>query len=175
MQCPACENQLSPMEAGGVTVDICKGGCGGIWFDNYEFEKFDEPHEAAGEALIGIQKNPATQPDKTSKHPCPKCEGVVMQRHFVSVKHQVEIDECPMCGGIWLDAGELGDTRGLYNSEEERKKAAAAYFNDVFATDLLNMRTESQEKLARAKKFANMFKFITPSYYIPGKQEGGAF
>ncbi len=24
------------MVAGGVTVDVCKGGCGGIWFDNFE-------------------------------------------------------------------------------------------------------------------------------------------
>jgi len=80
-----------------------------------------------------------------------------------------------MCAGIWLDAGELGNTRSLYNSEEEQKQAAKAYFNDVFASDLLSAREESQEKLAQAKKFANMFKFITPSYYIPGKQDGGAF
>lgn len=175
MQCPACDNQLSPMEAGGVTVDICKGGCGGIWFDNYEFEKFDEPHETAGESLLNIERRGAVKDDQAGKHPCPKCDGIVMQRHFVSVKHKVEIDECPMCGGIWLDAGELAETRTLYNTEEERKQAAATYFNDVFSTDLLNLRTESQDKLARAKKFANMFKFITPSYYIPGKQDGGAF
>jgi len=175
MQCPACENTLTPMEAGGITVDLCRGGCGGIWFDNYEFEKFDEPHEAAGEALLNIEKGPARKNDPGSRRPCPKCSGIIMQRHFVSVKHKVEIDECPGCGGIWLDAGELADTRSLYNTEEERKQAAVSYFNEVFATDLLNMRAESQEKLARAKKFANMFKFITPSYYIPGKQEGGAF
>jgi len=175
MQCPACENSLSQMEAGGVTVDVCKGGCGGIWFDNYEFEKFDEPHESAGEALLSIEKNNAVQADQESRHKCPKCSDIVMQRHFVSAKHQVEIDECPMCAGIWLDAGELGDTRGQYNSEEERKQAARTYFNDVFASDLLSAREESQEKLTQAKKFANMFKFITPSYYIPGKQDGGAF
>ncbi len=175
MQCPACDNPLTPMEAGGITVDICKGGCGGLWFDNYEFEKFDEPHETAGEALLNIPKGGAVKNDPASRRPCPKCDGIVMQRHFVSVKRKVEIDECPGCGGIWLDAGELGDTRSLYNTEEERKQAASTYFNEVFATDLLNMRTESQEKLARAKKFANMFKFITPSHYIPGKQDGGAF
>ena len=49
MECPACGKQLQQMTAGDVTVDVCKGGCGGMWFDNYELKKFDEPHESAGE------------------------------------------------------------------------------------------------------------------------------
>ncbi|MHC4573105.1 MAG: zf-TFIIB domain-containing protein [Planctomycetota bacterium] len=30
MNCPACSNQLQQMTVGNVTVDVCKGGCGGI-------------------------------------------------------------------------------------------------------------------------------------------------
>ena len=41
MKCPACENELTDKDVGGVTVDICNGGCGGLWFDNFEFKKFD--------------------------------------------------------------------------------------------------------------------------------------
>jgi hypothetical protein len=37
------------------------------------------------------------------------------------------------------------------------------------------MRRESQEKLEKARRIANIFRFICPSYYIPGKQEWGAF
>ena len=93
----------------------------------------------------------------------------------VSVKRKVEIDECPGCGSIWLDAGELGDIRSLFKTEEEKIEAAGQYFTEVFADDMLKVRQESEEKVARAKRFANMFKFITPSYYIPGKQTWGAF
>jgi hypothetical protein len=37
------------------------------------------------------------------------------------------------------------------------------------------MEPESQEKAEKARKVANMFRFICPSYYIPGKQDWGAF
>jgi len=34
---------------------------------------------------------------------CPRCFVKMNQREH----HQVRIDECPSCGGIWLDKGEL--------------------------------------------------------------------
>ncbi|NIQ03680.1 MAG: zf-TFIIB domain-containing protein, partial [Nitrospinaceae bacterium] len=132
MKCPACDNRLSQREAGGVTVDVCKEGCGGIWFDNYEFEKFDEPHESEGETLLNVTKVNGFQVDTTARRNCPKCPGIVMARHFVSVKRHVEIDECPGCGGIWLDAGELHQIRSLFRSEGDRKQAANSYFQEVF-------------------------------------------
>ena len=30
-----------------------------------------------------------------------------LKRHFFSAKKRVEVDQCPNCGGYWLDAGEL--------------------------------------------------------------------
>ncbi|GEM_PF-5341603 len=30
MKCPACENQLTQIVAGSITVDACKGGCDGM-------------------------------------------------------------------------------------------------------------------------------------------------
>jgi uncharacterized protein len=162
------------MEAGGVTVDICKGGCGGIWFDNYEFQKFDEPHESAGEALLQIDSLPGAD-NTESRYNCSKCENIVLSRNFMSVKRKVEIDECPQCGGVWLDAGELGQIRNLFDTEEKRVEAAEIYFKDVFDSDLLKVRQASDAKVLQARRVANLFKFITPSYYIPGKQDWGAF
>jgi Zn-finger nucleic acid-binding protein len=34
-----------------------------------------------------------------------------MLRRWFSRKREVEIDECPACGGHWLDAGELAKIR----------------------------------------------------------------
>ena len=95
MNCPACSNELTQMTVGDVTVDVCKDGCGGIWFDNFELKKFDEPHESAGEELLDIERNPDVQVDHEQRFNCPKCDGIVMMRHFFSVKHKVQIDECP--------------------------------------------------------------------------------
>jgi hypothetical protein len=127
------------MTVGGVVVDVCRGGCGGIWFDNYELNKFDEPHESAGEELLEIEQDESIIVDHTKKLKCPSCDDVVMMRHFFSVKKDVEVDECPGCGGFWLDAGELGKIRGLFNTEEERRKAAKEYFSKVFGGELSAM------------------------------------
>ncbi len=175
MNCPACGKTLQEKTVGDITVDVCEGGCGGIWFDNYELEKVDEAHEAAGEALLDVQRAKATGVDYSQKWKCPKCSDQPMKTHFVSVKRQVEVDECPACGGFWLDCGELAAIRTQFASEKERNAAAEKYFTNVFGDDIEKMRAASQEKLANARKIAKMFRFICPSHYIPGKQAWGAF
>jgi Zn-finger nucleic acid-binding protein len=175
MNCPACANVLEQMTAGDVVVDVCKGGCGGIWFDQFELKKFDEPHESAGEALLDIERDESLTVDHTKRLKCPKCDDIVMMRHFFSVKHEVEVDECPGCGGFWLDYGELGKMRSLFNTEQERRQAADKYFSEVFGHQLAAMTAESEAKAEKAQKIARMFRFICPSYYIPGKQDWGAF
>jgi Zn-finger nucleic acid-binding protein len=175
MDCPACGNKLQAITVSDITVDVCQGGCGGIWFDNYELNKFDEPHESVGEELLEIERNEDIKVDHTKRFNCPKCTGVVMMRHFFSVKKEVEVDECPACGGFWLDAGELVKVRGLFETEEERHKAAEEYFTEIFGDKLAAMEAENEAKLEKVRKIANMFRFICPSYYIPGKQSWGAF
>lgn len=175
MKCPTCSRELQETTVGDIVVDVCRNGCGGIWFDNFELEKVDEKHEAAGESLLNIERDENVKVDYSVIRACPKCNGPKMQKHFVSVKHEIEVDECPTCGGIWLDCGELGQIRNQYTTEEERSKAAHAYFSELFDDKLAAMRAESEAKLQKAKKFARVFRFICPTYYIPGKQEWGAF
>ncbi|MBN1788610.1 MAG: zf-TFIIB domain-containing protein [Sedimentisphaerales bacterium] len=175
MKCPACSNTLQQMTVEGITVDVCKGGCGGIWFDIREINKFDEPHESAGQVLLDIERDENIVVDHNKKFNCPKCQNIIMFRHFFSIKHKVAVDECPNCGGIWLDAGELRQIRSLFNTEEERHEAAGQYLQNTFGDELEAMAAESQAKLEKARKFANTFKFVCPSYYIPGKQAWGAF
>ena len=108
MNCPACSHALTPLSVGELTVDACEGGCGGIWFDHYELRKVDEPSEALGDQLLDVQRDPSVVVDPSKRYDCPKCnDGVVMMRHFWSVRREITIDECPECGGIFLDAGEL--------------------------------------------------------------------
>ena len=57
MKCPACRNELTPFHVRDLTVDVCQGGCGGIWFDAFELQKVDEPREIAGEPLLNIQRD----------------------------------------------------------------------------------------------------------------------
>ena len=58
MKCPACKNTLEQMKVGNIVVDVCNHGCGGLWFDSAELRQVDEKHEAAGEALLNVKRNP---------------------------------------------------------------------------------------------------------------------
>ncbi len=175
MECPACGRDLVEHTVGGLTVDICRGGCGGIWFDQLELRKVDEAHEALGEPLLSIERDPALQVDHERRRSCPRCEGQIMMRHFFDITRSVEVDECPRCAGFWLDAGELGAIRDEFKDEAERGQKAAASFGSLFDDQIAAQRQETEKKTERARAFARMFRFILPSYYIPGKQKGGAY
>lgn len=175
MTCPACGVALAKVTMDDIIVDVCEGGCGGVWFDSFELQKFDEPYEEAGRELLDVRIDRGSSVDQSRRLRCPKCEHTVLMRHFFSVKQEVEVDECPSCAGFWLEVGELRKIRSEFPSEDARRQAAAQYFDDVFGRQLDSLRKESEEKRARARKIANIFRFICPSYYIPGKQEWGAF
>ena len=174
MKCPACGNNLTAKTFGEVTVDVCEGGCGGVWFDWFEIQKFDEPYEAAGETLLDVARDENTIVDHNERRHCPRCEDMVMMRHFFSPQMEVEVDECPQCGGYWLDQGELRAIRNQFESEADRDKAAQEHYSQLFDSELNKMRDESQEKLQKARGIARILRFICPSYYIPGKQTWGA-
>src|SRR5919202_58772 len=174
IECPVCSNVMTKMESGSVTVDVCAGGCGGIWFDWFELARVDEGDESAGGKVLGGGRDPALKPDLGKRIRCPR-DAEIMMRHFRSVKRGVVVDECPRCAGFWLDAGELAGIRTEFATDEERKRAAEEYFSDLFDPDLAVARAQTMEDLKKARRIAHAFRFICPSYYIPGEQDWGAF
>ncbi len=118
MKCPACYNELRPMQVGTLEVDVCHGGCGGVWFDAFELQRVDEKHDLEAEALLRIERDERVVVDPSRKRECPRCAGVKLHRHYFSAKRHVQVDQCPGCGGYWLDAGELEQIR------EEKAEAA---------------------------------------------------
>ncbi|MCA9773237.1 MAG: zf-TFIIB domain-containing protein [Myxococcales bacterium] len=140
LRCPACRGMLKTRRVGAIDVDVCDGGCGGVWFDRFELREVDERHEHAGVALLDIRRDPAAHVDMDAKRRCPRCDDhVPLMRHFFSVKRTVEVDTCPGCAGVWLDAHELGAIRDQFENEAARKAAADAYFHDQFASGLAAM------------------------------------
>ena len=169
MICPTCDGNLSVNSIEGIELDVCKEGCGGIWFDRFELQKMDEPHEFTDENLIELlSANSKIDRDQSKRHICPKCSDITMMRNFYSVKKEVEIDHCPKCAGYWLDEGELFQIRKEHNTDDDRTQAAIKYFSGIFDGELSVMKKESKEKAQQAQqaqKIANMFRLITPSYY----------
>jgi Zn-finger nucleic acid-binding protein len=104
MKCPACKSNLREKGASGMTLDVCYGGCGGIWFDKAELASVSA---RAATTLHTIWQVPVSNVKLTEPRMCPRCPEQILDRKWFSPLQKVEIDECPKCGGIWLDAGEF--------------------------------------------------------------------
>ena len=121
MKCPACKSPLREKGAGGMTLDVCYGGCGGIWFDATELERVSA---SAATSLHSIWSVPSSNVNLTEPRPCPRCPDLMLERKWFSDLQKVEIDQCAKCGGIWLDAGEF--TR-IYEEIKIAKTAPPAW------------------------------------------------
>jgi Zn-finger nucleic acid-binding protein len=131
MKCPACSNPLTETQVGTLRVDICQDGCGGIWFDAFELSRVDDEDEAAGEPLLRIQRDERLQVDFLRKRECPRCADMKLKRHLFSPKSKVEVDECPNCGGYWLDYGELEKIRAEKAESASAAKAGASLSSET--------------------------------------------
>jgi uncharacterized protein len=166
MKCPVCGMNLSPVRAGSVTVDACLGGCGGIWFDIFELQKLDDPQEKeAAELLVNVKKRADVPVDYSQRRYCPRCRDIVMMRHYYSPRRRVEVDECPSCGGFWLDAGELALIREEHADRQEQQAAVAEYIDAVSASILGPMRSAGAEQTARARRIEQLLRFSRPIQY----------
>jgi Zn-finger nucleic acid-binding protein len=109
MKCPACERELTELSTGGVRLDVCHGGCGGMWFEKIELEKLNDSDESDCGPLINVPVDTSIEIDDAQPRRCPKCQGKpTMRQHFVGGEEEgVRIDTCETCEGTWLDNGEL--------------------------------------------------------------------
>ena len=104
MNCPACKASLREKNVGEFAVDVCYGGCGGIWFDADELDRVSV--RSAG-VLHRVWQYPQRVKAADAARSCPRCPDQPLDRKWYSDAKQVEIDQCPKCRGIWLDDGEF--------------------------------------------------------------------
>lgn len=111
LRCPRSSTPLTRLRIGGVDTDVCED-CGGLWLDRLELSRFEQPQSAFGDALVAhLSQFPPTLLDHSVRLRCPRHPEVVMLRRAFSGSVPVEIDECPECGGLWLDTDELANIR----------------------------------------------------------------
>ena len=146
MKCPACYNNLSEVQAGNLRVDVCHQGCGGIWFDAFELQRADESADSAGEALLEIRRDESVQVDPSRKRECPRCQGIKLHRHFFSARRRVQVDQCPNCGGYWLDAGELALIREEKAEVDAVGKISATVVSNQFIRYVYRLKSDSNPR-----------------------------
>lgn len=148
MKCPSCDHTLVESHAGDIAVEICKSGCGGIWFDRDELFRFDEPHEFdVGLLLDIIEHRQIHKVDHDRLRHCPKCVHEPLVRQFFDINNEVEFDQCWSCAGVWLDPGEIDTIRKQFATHEDRVKASNAYLVDELSRIYESMQEESRQHL----------------------------
>jgi len=176
MNCPACGRRLVPVDIAGLTVEVCQGGCAGMWFDRAELRSFVDPTRNAAQILIERSGQPQVTVDLTQTRRCPRCPDSLLMRHFFSAKRAVTVDECPTCAGIWLDAGELERIRAEYPSSAARAQAARAALEEVLAGDRMSLsRSQLRDTLPFDATRSRIVSSLLVAVYVGGGfAEGGA-
>ena len=113
MKCIKCEGELVLVRVGEVDVDQCDT-CHGIWFDSGELAKIVGKKDV--EALRTKAK--ASEDDENKRRQvdqkraaCPRCRSEAKLVQIASMTSDIHIDMCAVCGGEWLDGGELSIVR----------------------------------------------------------------
>lgn len=108
MKCPACQRPLTELSIAGISLDVCHGGCGGIWFDKDELDTLNETADPEEEFLLRIPVDSSIEIDSDAARVCPRCGDCNLHQESIGGEDEgVVIDTCKKCGGTWLDHGEL--------------------------------------------------------------------
>ena len=117
--CPRCTYPLAPLFNGEVELDHCHR-CKGNFFDPGEagatFGVFADPDKWA-------ESHVATHLGR-SKLRCPAGHEHLQTYRVSFEKKKVEVDVCPDCKGLWLDATESEQLRKILVAEQGAKQAA---------------------------------------------------
>lgn len=122
INCPKCSSEVlvETPALGNIPLDVCPG-CSGIWFEKGELEALLKQPQGAGPAGLELIDPKAEGLD------CPACKTKMSRGGLVNPL--LLVDKCQACGGIWLDARELGLVKkllGLSGGESEVKVARPA-------------------------------------------------
>ncbi|HJQ21682.1 MAG TPA: zf-TFIIB domain-containing protein [Gemmatimonadaceae bacterium] len=102
MECPKCHGTLQPMTFQATEVDRC-ASCEGIWFDAGERETLKS---ASGAEAIDPGSNTDLERDGKARVLCPR-DRQQMVRMVDPTRPTVWFESCPICHGVFLDAGEF--------------------------------------------------------------------
>lgn len=165
MNCPACGSLMTEEDFGPAEVDVCRSGCGSLWFDWKELAHLDESHEGAGAALRAALANPRDNLEGRAALPCPRCQHPMFE-HLYSHAKEVNVDECYHCGGFFLDSGELRHIRETFMSEAEREAYRTKLLQEL--PEYGRERSNAEREKERTAAVLQLTKFLRLSYWIGG-------
>lgn len=163
--CPACgkimEKVFIPSE--GINIDICTEGCGGIFFDNREFDAFNEVHENIDKIIEKLQNKQFEPIDENKDRICPCCFSKMVKNN-AGIGSGIIVDDCYTCGGKFLDNEELLKIRAEYQNDSQRTDEAMEYIYHKVGRQLADTEKRyAKSKIGRSwgqKLFASIFDML---------------
>ncbi|MFC1764004.1 zf-TFIIB domain-containing protein [Planctomycetota bacterium] len=155
MDCPACGHELTPQKVESITLHVCDGGCGGMWFNWTELEAFDNALEPTTIPL-NIRRDESRIRNQALQYDCPHCTNLVMAHRFIHVIDDILVDECPSCGGIWLSADEFEELRTQIDGDPEWQTSGTGSTGIAAESDEAKETAEAQ----RNSRFVNACRFL---------------
>ena len=132
MRCPLDQSILLTHEGSEAQILFCET-CHGIWLDREQLSRFvRDPAGTNALPKVKVVSGKASGSARTKL--CPSCGPTALTAKVVD---GVEIDLCPACHGIWLDAGELDSIVARYRRKQTLANAADQG-SDIFADLVTN-------------------------------------
>lgn len=164
MNCPRTQSLLKKINVGNVPVYVSEL-CGGVFLENQSLKDFESAEGKRGKALTKhLEQFHIELMNEAERVKCPFCKDTIMLRRFYSPLHVVEIDECPECGGIWLDTGELAKLQSLMLNERDRAMLRAQLMEDNRPSIIEGLPHLRDRWILRSDKIDNLLSLTTFFY-----------
>jgi uncharacterized protein len=160
MKCPACQNDLHISIVVGIKTLACRGECGGLWIDRFQFKKIEALKPGCGNSLLMIERSEGIKIYRGAEHTCPACETTLLHRHFFSADGDMEINQCSKCRGFWIDLAGLAKLYSL--PKGQREKAVAKYFSTVIDKKIHGMLLLHDDIAQQAQVLTQILQFLCP-------------
>ena len=107
ISCPKCAGRMARVVLSKISADRCES-CGGVWFDALEKEAAVKDKAAVRELESGGHFTPTPAASAGKKLLCPRDHSTLVVMCDPNQTH-VKFEACTVCGGAFLDRGELKD------------------------------------------------------------------
>ena len=105
MNCPKCTAPMNPETYYDIEIDRCSN-CSGFWFDTHE--KHDLLKKEGIAAIDEGNAETGKIYNRVDRIDCPRCKTQMIRMVDAKQPH-IWHEECTVCGGSFLDAGEFRD------------------------------------------------------------------
>jgi len=153
---------MKPQVHLGITIDVCPT-CAGIWFDKDELLHITQLDPEALPQLDEMYRPVVHSYDPPWEKLCPVCHNTRLRQYNYLYTSNIELDECPECGGIWVENSELAKMPQVLKDVRAMDVPPEAEAQITLA----QMEAESQQERGRLEFLTGLFRFLSTRFRFP--------